>query len=283
MEQLRRGEGTPWAPQMFGNAGRDHMDKYGSTPEHFAWIGWKNHQHSTKNPYAQFQRAYSLREIQDAPEVHAPLTKLQCSPTSDGAACAVIASERFVDRHGLGERAVEIVGQAMVTDLPSTFDEQADCMTIVGYDMSCEAAQQAYNEAGLDAAEVDVIELHDCFSTNELITYEALGLCERGRGHELGEAGSTTYGGKWVVNPHRRHADAHAPAGDQLHRSQDRGRQVKARGDALPQAPPDPRDLPDDGAVADVDWGADLDIGARHSRIRLGCKRSESSPASSRQ
>jgi acetyl-CoA acyltransferase len=201
MEQLRQPEESPWAPQMFGNAGRDHMREFGSTPDHFAWIAWKNHRHSTNNPYAQFQRDYSLDEIKSAPEIHAPLTKLQCSPTSDGAAAAIVASERFVDAHSLGDRAVEIIGQAIVTDLSSTFDENADCMTIVGYDMTREAARRAFEEAGVGADDVDVIELHDCFSTNELITYEGLGLCERGAGHELVEAEATTYGGTWVVNP----------------------------------------------------------------------------------
>ncbi|HUA10964.1 MAG TPA: lipid-transfer protein [Solirubrobacteraceae bacterium] len=202
MLELRDPEQSPMAPQMFGNAGRDHMDRYGSQPEHFAWIGWKNHRHSTNNPYAQFQQEYSLDEIKAAPMIHEPLTKLQCSPTSDGSAAAIIASERFVDEHDLWATAVEIVGQAMTTDLPSSFDEDADCITIVGYDMSAAAAAQAYEEAGIEAADVDVCELHDCFSTNELITYEALGFAPRGEGHKLVEAEATTYGGDGpLVNP----------------------------------------------------------------------------------
>ena len=99
---------------MFGNAGREHMERYGSEPDHFAWIGWKNHKHSVNNPYAQFQDEYSLEDIKAAKMIHEPLTKLQCSPTSDGSGCAIVASERFVDEHGLGDRAVEIAGQAMV-------------------------------------------------------------------------------------------------------------------------------------------------------------------------
>ena len=202
MFELRDPESSPFAPQMFGNAGRDHMDKYGSEPEHYAWIGWKNHKHSVNNPYAQFQTEYSLQEIKDAPMIHEPLTKLQCSPTSDGAAAVVLASERFVDEHDLWHQAIEIVGQAMVTDLPSTFDEHADCIKIVGYDMSKEAARQAYEEAQIGPDDVQVIELHDCFSTNELITYEALGLAEEGHGHELVDAQATTHGGTGpVVNP----------------------------------------------------------------------------------
>ncbi|MEO7198312.1 MAG: lipid-transfer protein [Solirubrobacterales bacterium] len=195
-------EESPFAPQMFGNAGRDHMDKYGSKPEHFAWIGWKNHKHSVNNPYAQFQDEYTLDEIKDARMIHEPLTKLQCSPTSDGAACAIVASEKYVDEHDLWDQAIEIAGQSMVTDLESTFNADADCMTIVGYDMSKEAARQAYEEAGVAASEIDVCELHDCFSANELITYEALGFAAEGEGHLLVEAEATTYGGDGpVVNP----------------------------------------------------------------------------------
>ena len=123
MFQLRDPETSPFAPQMFGNAGRDHMEKYGSKPEHYAWIGWKNHKHSVNNPYAQFQTEYSLEDIKDAPMIHEPLTKLQCSPTSDGAGAVIVASERFVDEHGLWDQAIEIAGQAMVTDLTSTFDD----------------------------------------------------------------------------------------------------------------------------------------------------------------
>jgi acetyl-CoA acetyltransferase len=202
MFQLRDPEGSPMAPQMFGNAGRDHMERYGSKPEHYAWIGWKNHKHSVNNPYAQFQTEYTLEEIEGAPMIHEPLTKLQCSPTSDGAAAAIVASERFVEEHDLWDRAIEIAGQAMVTDLPSSFDADADCMRIVGYDMSKAAAERAYAEAGVGPGEVQVVELHDCFSANELITYEALGLASEGEGHALVEAQATTYGGSGpVVNP----------------------------------------------------------------------------------
>jgi len=202
MADLRAPEASPMAPQMFGNAGREHMERHGSTPEHFAWIGYKNHRHSTNNPYAQFQTAYMLEEILAAPMIHEPLTKLQCSPTSDGAGAVVVASERFVDAHDLWDGAVEIAGQAMVTDLASTFDERASCATIVGYDMSRGAARLAYEEAGIDAAAVDVCELHDCFSANELLTYEALGFAAEGEGHHLVEAEATTYGGAGpVVNP----------------------------------------------------------------------------------
>ena len=193
-------EESPAAPQMFGNAGREHMERYGSTPEHFAWIGYKNHKHSVNNPYAQFQDEYTIEDIKAAKMIHDPLTKLQCSPTSDGSACAIVASERFVEQHGLADRAIEIAGQAMVTDMPSTFEEGSS-IKIVGFDMSRQAAERAYDEAEVGPDDVDVIELHDCFSSNELITYEALGLAAEGEGHSLVDDEDTTYGGRWVVNP----------------------------------------------------------------------------------
>jgi acetyl-CoA acyltransferase len=176
------------------------MDKYGSTPDHYAWIGWKNHKHSVNNPYAQFQDEYSIEEIKNARMIHDPLTKLQCSPTSDGAACAIIASERFVDEHGLGERAIEIAGQSLVTDMESSFKGKS-CIKVVGSDMSRDAARNAYEEAQVGPEDVDVIELHDCFSANELLLYEALGLCGAGEAPKLIDNNDTTYGGRWVVNP----------------------------------------------------------------------------------
>jgi len=201
LTELREWEDAPPAPQLFGAAGREHMERFGSEPDHFAWIGWKNHKHSVNNPYAQFQDEYSLDQIREAREIYAPLTKLQCSPTSDGSAAAVVASERFVEEHGLAPRAVEILGQALVTDLSSTFDSRS-AIAVVGSDMSRVAAERALAEAGREVAEVDVVELHDCFSANELITYEALGLAAEGEGHKLVEAQATTYGGDGpVVNP----------------------------------------------------------------------------------
>jgi acetyl-CoA acyltransferase len=189
----------PPAPWMFGAAGREHMKLYGSTAEQFAKIGEKNHRHSVNNPNSQFRDEYTLDDILAARMIYDPLTKLQCSPTSDGSAAAILASEDFVDKHGLADRAIEIVGQAMTTDFRSTFDGTAK--NIVGFDMSKQAARQVYEQSGLGPEDFQVIELHDCFSTNELLTYEALGLCAEGDGGKLVDLGETTYGGKWVVNP----------------------------------------------------------------------------------
>jgi len=200
MVQLRGFANAPGAPQFFGNAGIEHMEKYGTTAESFARIGQKNHKHSVNNPYSQFRDEYSLQDILNSPTVYGPLTKLQCCPTSDGSGAAILASEDFVKKHGLEKTAVEIAGMAMATDFPSTFDEHS-CIKLVGSDMTKKAAEQVYAQAGLGPNDVDVIELHDCFSCNELITYEGLGLCEPGKGGELIDTGAVTYGGKWVVNP----------------------------------------------------------------------------------
>ena len=191
---------APPAPQFFGNAGREHMERYGTTKEQFAKIGWKNHKHSVHNPYSQFQDEYTLQEILDSPLVYEPLTKLQCCPTSDGAGAAILASGDFVRKHGLGDRAVEILGMAMTTDFPSSFEEKSD-IKLVGSDMTRRASEKVYTRSGFGPEDLDVVELHDCFSCNEMITYEALGLCPEGKGGDFVDSGANTYGGRVVVNP----------------------------------------------------------------------------------
>ncbi|MFT5222418.1 MAG: acetyl-CoA acyltransferase [Glaciecola sp.] len=200
MVELRGWADSPAAPQIFGNAGLEHMEKYGTTKEQFAKIAVKNHRHSANNPNAQFQDIYSLQEILESREVHNPLTKLMCSPTSDGSGAAVLASEDFVREHGLEDQAIEIIGQSMVTDTEATFATNS-MISLVGADMSRLAANKVYAQAGITAADVDVIELHDCFATNELLTYESLGMAQEGQGGKLVDNDDTTYGGRWVVNP----------------------------------------------------------------------------------
>jgi len=200
MVALRGFAAAPPTAQFFGNAAREHMERYGTTPEQFAKIGHKNHKHSVNNPYSQFQAEYSLDDILKAPMVYEPLTKLQCCPTSDGAAAAILASEDVVRRHGLEAQAVEIAGMAMATDLETTFSEKS-CIKLIGADITRKATEKVYEQSGLGPEDVQVIELHDCFSANELVTYEALGLCEPGKGGDLIDSGAVTYGGRWVVNP----------------------------------------------------------------------------------
>ncbi|MEU6661334.1 lipid-transfer protein [Streptomyces sp. NPDC046821] len=193
-------EMSPPTAQIFGDAAREHMEKYGTTEAQLAAVGAKNHRHSVNNPYAQFQDAYTVEEVLAAKTIHSPLTKLQCSPTSDGAAAAVVVSERFVERHDLGDKAVEIAAQAMTTDTGESF-ASGSCIDVVGQPMSRAAGELVFQSSGLGIEDVDVIELHDCFSINELLTYEALGMCGPGESGKLVEDGATTYGGRWVVNP----------------------------------------------------------------------------------
>ncbi|KAF5230930.1 hypothetical protein FANTH_13609 [Fusarium anthophilum] len=200
MRELAEPSNSPLTVQYFANAGREYMAKYGAKEEDFAEIARVSHEHSQRNPYAQFQQKYSRKEIQDSPTIHSPLTKLQCSPTSDGAAAAVIVSERFLAaRSHLKRQAVLMAGQAFCTDSPKTFGSSA--MELVGYDMSQRAAKAALAEAGVAEDDIGVCELHDCFSTNELLLLDALGFSEPGKAHEMVRRGDITYGGKMVINP----------------------------------------------------------------------------------
>ncbi|KAG8315336.1 sterol carrier protein 2 [Homalodisca vitripennis] len=193
-------DAAPLTAQLFGNAGIEHMARFGTTPQHMAKIAYKNHKHSVNNPYSQFQEEYSMDMILQSPRVFGPLTKLQCCPTSDGSAAAILANEEFVIQHGLQANAVLIVGMEMCSDLPTTFSSNS-LMNLVGYDMTRCAAQKLFSKTNYRPADVDVIELHDCFSANEMITYEALGLCPPGRAGEFIDSGNNTYGGRHVVNP----------------------------------------------------------------------------------
>jgi sterol carrier protein 2 len=174
--------------------------RYGSKLEDFAEIGRVNHAHSKNNPYSQFQDEYSLEQVMKSTMIHEPLTKLQCCPTSDGAAAAVLVSQEFLDkRPELKDQAILIAGQRLATDTPSLFNRSA--IELVGYSMSELAAREALAEANTSPDEVQVCELHDCFSANEMVTIEALGLAPKGKAHELIRKGGITYGGKVVINP----------------------------------------------------------------------------------
>ncbi|KAL8733342.1 MAG: hypothetical protein Q9166_002166 [cf. Caloplaca sp. 2 TL-2023] len=200
MKETRGVTNAPGAAQMFGNAGREYMEKYGAEAKDFAEIARVNHLHSAKNPYSQFQDVYSLDQILSAPTVHDPLTKLQCCPTSDGGASAIIVSEAFLEaRPHLRSQAILIAGQCLATDAPSLFNRSA--ISLIGFDMTKYAANTALEEAGVSPKDVKVCELHDCFSANEMITLDALGLSEPGKAHEMVRNGDITYGGQCIVNP----------------------------------------------------------------------------------
>lgn len=200
MKATRGVTNAPGAAQMFGNAGREYKEKYGATNADFAEIARVNHEHSKRNPYSQFQDEYTLEQIMKSPMIHEPLTKLQCCPTSDGGAAAVLVSQSFLDaRPHLKEQAVLIAGQVLATDTESVFSRSA--IDLMGYGMNEYAAKIALAEAGVSVKDIKVAEVHDCFSANEMIVIDALGLSEKGKAHEMVRAGDITYGGKMVVNP----------------------------------------------------------------------------------
>ena len=190
---------APRAAQFFGGAGRDYLQRHGIRRDTFGRISVKARQHAARNPFAVFRNTVTLDEVMASPTVFDPLTRLQCCPPTCGAAAAVVCSEEFARKHGLDTR-VRIAAQAMTTDTASTFDSK-DMRRVVGYDMSRAAAAQVYEAAGIGPDDLDVVELHDCFTANELITYEALGLTPEGTAEKFIVDGDNTYGGRVVTNP----------------------------------------------------------------------------------
>lgn len=187
------------AIRYFGGAGMQHMERYGTKAETFAKIRSKASRHASRNPLALFQKEVTEEEVMNSPSLIGPLTRLMACPPTCGAAAAVLCSESFAKRHGLNHQ-VRIVAQSMTTDRPSTFDSRS-VISLVGADMTRAAANQAYEGAGIGPLDLDVVELHDCFATNELITYEGLGLASIGEGEKFVEDGDNTYGGRVVTNP----------------------------------------------------------------------------------
>ena len=199
-EDLIDAKEIPLALRYFGGAGLAHMQKYGTKLETFAKVRAKASRHAVNNPLAIFRNEVTTEEVMASPAVwQGVMTRLMACPPTCGAAAALLVSEAFADRHGLA-KAVWIAAQAMTTDTPSTF-ETHDMMRVVGYDMARAAARQVYDVAGIGPGDVDVVELHDCFAQNELITYEALGLCAEGDAERFVDAGDNTYGGRVVTNP----------------------------------------------------------------------------------
>jgi acetyl-CoA acetyltransferase len=190
---------APLAAQYFGNAGREYQQKYGIADSTFAMISVKSRRHAARNPFAVFREPTTVEEVLASPHIYGTLTRLQCCPPTCGAAAAVVVSAEFARRHDL-HRSVAIAGQALTTDAAASF-EAGSMIAGVGADMTRRAAQQAYAQAGIGADELDVVELHDCFTPNEIISYEALGLCPEGGAEKFVLDGDNTYGGRVVTNP----------------------------------------------------------------------------------
>lgn len=190
---------APFAAQYFGGAGREYCDQHGMDPAVFAQIAVKARAHAAHNPYAVFRDPVSVEEVLASPVIYGPLTRLQCCPPTCGAAAAVLVSRSYAQRHGL-KPVVAVRAQAMATDPVSTFADRS-MMKIVGYDMTKLAAQQVYETAGVGPEDIAVVELHDCFTANELLSYEALGLTPEGTAEKFIVDGDNTYGGRVVTNP----------------------------------------------------------------------------------
>jgi sterol carrier protein 2 len=196
--QLQGTADAPMAAQFFGGAGQAHMDRYGTSPETFAMIAVKARRHAAHNPNAVFRDPVTVEEVLASPHVYGPITRLQCCPPTSGAAAVVVTSADYARRKGL-RAPVRIAGQALTTDTASTFE--GDMRHVIGYDVAVAAAQQAYAEAGIGPEDIPVVELHDCFTANELLTYEALSLTPEGTAEKMVLDGDNTYGGRVVTNP----------------------------------------------------------------------------------
>lgn len=188
----------PLALRCFGAAGHHYMEKYGADRDIFAKVSVKTRNHALNNPLSLFNTPLTVEQVLNDKMVYMDyLTRTMCCPPTCGAGAAIICSEAFAKKHGV-TGGVEIVGQAMATDTPQTWDNPID---LIGADMTRRAAKQVFEQASVDVNDVDVVELHDCFTTNEVISYEGLGLCAEGEASKFIDDGDNTYGGKFVVNP----------------------------------------------------------------------------------
>lgn len=196
---LGQDDTSPLVAQQFGGAGLDYQARYGAPDEVFGMIAVKARAHAANNPLALFRDPLTLDEVMASKHLYGPLTRFQACPPTCGAAAALLVSPAFAARHGL-DAGVEIIGQAMTTDYAATF-EGGTMMSVVGYEMTQQAARMVYDQAGLGPDDIQAVELHDCFTANELISYEALGLCPEGGAEAYIRSGGNTYGGSHVTNP----------------------------------------------------------------------------------
>ncbi len=190
---------APPAAQLFGLAGVEYQEKFGAKTETFGKVSVKARKHAKHNERAVFRDHVTLDEIMESPHQSGPLTRLQCCPPTCGAGAAVVCSDDFAKKHNISN-PVYIAAQSMTTDYSSSFDGKS-AMIIVGCEMTAAAAKEVYEKAGIGPEDVDVVELHDCFTANEIISYEGLALTPEGTAEKFIEDGDNTYGGKIVTNP----------------------------------------------------------------------------------
>lgn len=190
----------PLALRYFGGAGLAHMQQFGTRLETFAQIRAKASRHAANNPLAVFRDVVTAEDVLASPVMWpGVMTRLMACPPTCGAAAAILCSGDYAARHGL-KPGVRIRAQAMTTDTHKTFSAH-DMREIVGFSMAVEAARQVYEKSSVGPSDIDVVELHDCFAHNELLSYEALGLCPVGGAEKFVEDGDNTYRGAVVTNP----------------------------------------------------------------------------------
>jgi acetyl-CoA acetyltransferase len=186
--------GSGLMPAVFGMAGVEHMRTYGTTAEHFAKVSVKNHKHSVKNPLSQYQVEVSLEDVMNARMVAYPNTLYMCCPTGDGAAAAIVCSEEMVKK--FARKAVKVACSVLTSDPWTPRDlTMPDVNTLTR-----NAAKVAYDRAGIGPDDLDLVELHDCFATAELLHYENLGLCKEGEAGRAVDEGWFAHGGRTPVN-----------------------------------------------------------------------------------
>ena len=189
----------PHALRYFGGAGKAHMEKYGTSLEDFAKVRAKASRHAAFNPFAIFRNVMTVEDVLEAQMLWpGVMTRPMACPSTSGAAAAILVSADFARRKGLAPQ-VAISAQSMVTDTASTFD--GDMVALVGSHMTQAASRSVYEAAGIGPSDIDVVELHDCFAQNEVLSYEGLGLCAVGESAKFIADGDNTYGGQVVTNP----------------------------------------------------------------------------------
>lgn len=194
IDKVQRSMGLLSLPSKYAMIARRHMSEYGTTAEQLAKVSVKNHKHGVLNPYSQYRREFTLEEVMQSRMIADPLTLYQCAPTGDGVAAIILCAKELSPKYR-GEGNVIMAGAA----LASQVFVPDDPTSIHAY--TIKASKEAYEMAGCGPEDLDVVELHDCFSIAEICHYENLGLCSKGEGGHLLDSGATALGGRIPVNP----------------------------------------------------------------------------------
>lgn len=181
-------------PALYAMMAKLHMRRYGTTHEQMAQVAVKNHHHACLNPVAQYHMEITVEDVDRSPMVADPLHVLDCSPISDGAAAVVLAPTETAGK--FAEMPIKIIGSAQASDTLALHDRR-DLTTL---DATVHASRRAFSQARIEPGQVDVAEVHDCFTIGEILAIEDLGLVEKGQGGKAAEEGLTALGGRLPVN-----------------------------------------------------------------------------------